>query len=63
MGEIMTDLQAIEIIESENPQGVSDELKAWQHLINTGLVWKLQGSYGRTARALIDEGILNDPNG
>jgi hypothetical protein len=31
-------------------------LEAWQQLIDTGLAWKLQGSFGRTARALIDNG-------
>ena len=29
-------------------------------LIQTGLAWTLQGSYGRTARHLIDQGSLSD---
>lgn len=29
---------------------------AWQHLIDTGMVWSLQGWFGRTARHLIDSG-------
>ena len=32
-------------------------LEAWQHLINTGAAWSLQGFYGRTAAALIDQGL------
>ena len=41
-------------------EGASREkqIEAWQWLLNTGLVWKLQGWYGRTARELIEEGII-----
>lgn len=40
-------------------EGASDEeqLEAWQYLIDTGLCWRLQGWYGRTAQALIDNGV------
>lgn len=33
-------------------------LAAWQHLVNTGLAWKLQGWFGRTAQRLIDDGLI-----
>lgn len=33
-------------------------LAAWQHLVNTGLAWKLQGWFGRTAQRLIDDGYI-----
>ena len=34
-----------------------DEIVAgFQHLIDTGLAWKLQGSYGRAAFALLESG-------
>lgn len=36
------------------------QIKAWQHLVNTGLAWQLQGFFGRTARALIDDGIITE---
>ncbi len=60
----MTDYNAIGIAEGfvENP-GKTDEEKAelevaaWQHLIDTGLAWNLQGWFGRTATHLIEEGI------
>ena len=40
-------------------QGELDEediIDMFQELISSGLAWKLQGSYGRTAKALIDAG-------
>jgi hypothetical protein len=43
-------------IECDNEDTV---IEAWQHLVDTGLAWQLQGWFGRTARHLIDEGVLN----
>ena len=34
-------------------------IEAWQHLVDTGLAWQLQGSFGRSAQHLIDQGIIN----
>jgi len=34
-------------------------VEAWQWLVDTGLAWQLQGWYGRTASAMIEEGIIN----
>lgn len=33
-------------------------LELFSHLVKTGHVWQLQGFYGRTAQALIDNGLL-----
>ena len=44
-------------IEAENEQLVVD---AWQYLHDTGLAYDLQGWFGRTARYLINEGIINE---
>ena len=44
-------------IEAESEEQV---IEAWQHLHDTGLAYKLQGWFGRTAQHLIKEGIIND---
>lgn len=41
-------------IDAESEEQV---IEAWQHLIDTGLAWSLQGWFGRTARHLIEEGV------
>ncbi len=53
----MDDIKAIEIIESKEDTTREEEVAAWQHLINTGICWDLQGFYGRTAMRLIEEGV------
>ena len=52
----MNNQLAIEICEQLVTADHDEEIEAWQHLIDTGLVWQLQGWYGRTAKRLIDEG-------
>jgi hypothetical protein len=50
------------IIAYENGEMDEDEMVAFfQQLVDTGLAWSLQGSYGRTARDLIEAGLVTDP--
>jgi len=36
------------------------QIEAWQYLIDTGLCWRLQGFFGRTARDLIEQGVCHE---
>lgn len=48
-----------EIIAYENGEMDDDTAIAFfQKLVDSGMAWKLQGSYGRTAQALIDQGLV-----
>lgn len=39
----------------------SEVIELFQDLVSSGLAWTLQGSYGRTAQALIDAGEVIEP--
>jgi len=56
----MTDLEFIMEYEGGEREMSEEELIAgFQQLIDSGLVWQLQGHYGRTAKELIEEGVCH----
>ncbi len=57
---MISDLKATMIAEGvDEPTGREHYLAAWQHLVNTGLAWSLQGWFGRMATRLIERGHIH----
>ena len=56
----MNDFTAIEMALGlfESSPTKEEYLQAWQHLVDTGLAWTLEGHVGRTAMALISNGDI-----
>lgn len=56
----MDNYTATAIAEGFEPADSEEQvIEAWQHLIDTGLCWQLQGWFGRTATDLIEQGVCN----
>jgi hypothetical protein len=50
------------IIDYENGELNEEEIMdLFQELVNSGVVWQLQGHYGRTAAGLIQAGLITLP--
>ena len=53
--------KAVEIVTGQiEAEDEIEVLKAWQLLVDTGIVWQLEGKVGRTAAALIDAGHITE---
>ena len=58
---VMETHEAVGIAEGYIPADtVEEELKAWQHLIDTGICWQLQGWFGRQANFLIENKLCKE---
>ena len=57
----MDTMRAVNLIDGFEEGTEQDLIQAYQHLIDSGIVWSLQGSYGRHALRLINEGFCK-PN-
>jgi hypothetical protein len=57
----MTPINAVLIAEGEIDTDQDTQIEAWQYLVDTGLAWSLQGSFGRMAQELIDQEVITAP--
>lgn len=57
----MDNFEAVMIAEGAmEAESEEQAIEAWQHLIDTGMAWQLQGFFGRSAQSLIDAGVCHD---
>lgn len=58
----MNTLDAVWTIECDEEATEEEVREAMQHLIDTAVVWRLQGSYGRMAVDMIESGVCTAPD-
>jgi len=59
---MMNNYDAVMIAEGVIEADEDKQIEAWQHLVDTGLAWNLQGWFGRTAMDLIEQGVIKRKN-
>ena len=57
----MNSYRAVALAEGFEDGTEEEVVRAWQYLIDTGLAWRLQGWFGRTASHLIGIGVCSEP--
>ena len=57
--EAMTPSRATMIAEGVDEADTETQRAAWQYLVDSGLAWSLQGSFGRQAVSLIEAGEIH----
>ena len=53
-------IHAILLLEGEEEGTTEERIEAMQYLIDTGLVYSLQGSYQRLAQAMVEDGVCQE---
>ena len=56
----MNNYRAVGLIEGFEPGTENEIIMAWQYLHDTGIAYKLQGWFGRTAKYLIEIGTIKE---
>lgn len=56
----MTDIVGLITAFESGEASEQETLELFAELIRSGMAWQLQGSYGRAAAALIEEGIISE---